>query len=328
MPYNVKYSHKHRNDYRFLFLCIAPKNYDITSILKTTNYQKLNWETIYEVAYNNRLTPILYHFLSKHNLIENVPKPYNDYLKQAYYKSMQRGIVLQETYKEISKEFDKKNIEYLPLRGIIWIETLYDNNPALRPMTDIDIYVPSKFTEKAKKSLLELGFKPRERLLERYHHEVYTKKNLIIEIHSNFFVDGIIALFPDFELNNSIKKAAELAGKPLCSLHYFIHKDRPALRLYDFVRLKEENNQLLSKELRRIINKTEQIINEAESNNYKNIFFQPKHYYLSWTTFIVKSLIHDMITNPLVLFKKVLRTIKLASMVTEKFPIIGKRKQI
>ena len=279
--------------------CINLYDKEVASnLLSHLDWSGLNWEHLFKTAFRNRIAPLLYHFLRRNNYLVKTPRPYDEYLRQSYYHSLERGIRMQEAYSKISDILKPAGIPHCPLRGIKWVNTIYDKNPALRPMEDIDIFIPPSFKQEVYNLLLSDGYRLKAPVLSRGHHDTYVKHTIIIEVHTRLFIEGITALFRDFEVGESIEKVLRLDDRPVAALHYWIHRKRPAIRICDFVRLKSNLYDDSSEELNWILNQTWNLISKACNGETHRLFYKPENYYLFWTPFVLKTTISKFIKNP------------------------------
>jgi len=83
---------------------------------------------------------------------ENLPLDKRDYIVRKA-----KSELLRERTKEIFREFNKKNIPFMPLKGIYLAEYIY-KDPARRQMTDIDILIKKQDLNRANCVLISLGY--------------------------------------------------------------------------------------------------------------------------------------------------------------------------
>jgi hypothetical protein len=160
---------------------------DIYSPNKSGFYDDKSWNYLIEFCNYHELIPILY---IKFNHL--LPLERQQTIKAGYYLSIARNMVLMNEFLKLKIEFESRGIEFLPLKGIDFMNTLYpDIN--FRPMADIDILIAKQKLNDCEAILKALGYRKilagvREEYWLKYHcHFMYYKissgMNIHLEIH-------------------------------------------------------------------------------------------------------------------------------------------------
>ena len=79
------------------------------------------------------------------------------FFRQAYYENLARNLTLFHELRSILKALDDHGIKAMALKGAMLAETVY-KNPALRPLSDLDLLIKREDVDKAEKVLLDSGY--------------------------------------------------------------------------------------------------------------------------------------------------------------------------
>lgn len=101
-----------------------------------------------------------------------------------YYRIMQRSAGQQSELERVFQAFEKAEIDYMPLKGII-LDSYY-SKPGLRYMGDADILIRLEQYPQIQQILQNLGF---EFKYESDHELVWRSKYLLIELHKQLMPD-------------------------------------------------------------------------------------------------------------------------------------------
>lgn len=113
--------------------------------------------------------------------------------KQAYHTCLYEGMLYRSFYSMFSKKMDDAGIEYIPIKGIDLIESIY-SDIGTRSLGDIDILVRRSDIAAVDKVLRESGFsgdgEARKVQYMRYHYHLcyacsYHGHNIHLELHWN-----------------------------------------------------------------------------------------------------------------------------------------------
>ena len=104
------------------------------------------------------LTPLLYHRLKDQDLNGSVPIEILEQLKKEYYLTAASNLAKLNQTSKVLQAFQEANILAIPLKGIALIESLYPN-PAIRPMTDVDLLIKPEDFNRVKGILERAGYR-------------------------------------------------------------------------------------------------------------------------------------------------------------------------
>lgn len=111
--------------------------------------------TLAAASVHHGLAPIL-HVFSRARSGEIAPALASA-LEAAYRQNRARSIILLSEAERIATEFEKRGIPAIPLKGAALAEDLY-GDPALRPMTDVDLLVPPTALKVAREIMTGAGY--------------------------------------------------------------------------------------------------------------------------------------------------------------------------
>ena len=138
----------------------------------------------------NRIIPLLYHRISQQNLKESFPEAFMVRLKALQQKSILHSLQMEGVIKEVISLLRKENIQPFLLKGIALAFAVYEN-PALRPMLDIDLLFTGDGQMRAHEILKAKGSRDMYAQESKYtmglwqHIPPVQYKNVIIELHSH-----------------------------------------------------------------------------------------------------------------------------------------------
>lgn len=170
---------------RIARLAVAGRASAVTDALAATADPK----ALATAAERHGLAPILYVF-SKARARELDPD-LAQALSKAYIHNRARAVILLSEAARICTAFEQQDIPCIPLKGAALAEDLY-GDPAMRPMTDVDILVPKSALSAAREIMLGFGYEEetgdlREGFQEEFRSELsfFREKPLRarIEIH-------------------------------------------------------------------------------------------------------------------------------------------------
>ena len=150
--------------------------------------QDLDWDWVVRIAIHNRVAPLVYYSIREAGFGQEVPSHAKRALENAYYHGLACGAYGAQIVGEMLSRLRQEGVEAILLRGLALAETLYDD-PALRPYSDFDLLIRRRDVERAKATLLDLGyhFSPRDvdaAYFERNHlHLQFVKADAVIELH-------------------------------------------------------------------------------------------------------------------------------------------------
>ncbi|MDX1614270.1 MAG: nucleotidyltransferase family protein [Candidatus Promineifilaceae bacterium] len=121
-----------------------------------------NWETTVRRGIALGLGPILHTVLGKIEITDLDPN-LRAALAQVYYDSATHNLLALRELVQILNAFDQAQIPLFVLKGGALTPLLYDN-PALRPMVDLDLLIAFNELDEAEHVLNQLGYKAKEPL--------------------------------------------------------------------------------------------------------------------------------------------------------------------
>ena len=122
--------------------------------LKSFNISQ--WNQLYDYAKGYNLTPILYSRIYKLSFIEIVPKIILNQLQNDFNSFSRTAMKREFEMKKILKQLNDSNIEVILLKGLYISEAYYDN-PAERPMCDVDLLVKQGDVQRTIEVLKDIG---------------------------------------------------------------------------------------------------------------------------------------------------------------------------
>ncbi len=130
--------------------------------IRARDLPSADWSIITASARHHRLTNLLFEGIEKLGWEASVPVPTFDSLRSAYYTNLARTIVLFDHAEALIEAARQQKPPLLLLKGAAFAGWLY-SNPALRPMTDLDILVRTKDLDTMVQLAQELGYEWHER---------------------------------------------------------------------------------------------------------------------------------------------------------------------
>lgn len=105
----------------------------------------------------NNLSALGFEHSAKWTQLPNIPSQVLEFFRQAYYGNLARNLTLFQELRRILKVLSNAGIKAMVLKGAALAETVY-GNPALRPMSDLDLLIRKEDFMKAERQLLDLGY--------------------------------------------------------------------------------------------------------------------------------------------------------------------------
>jgi len=145
-------------------------------------------------------------------------------LNNLYYQSMGANLLKLNAATTIFKALQQENVVAIPLKGISLVETLY-KNPAVRPMTDIDLLVKTDDFQRIKDVLESMGY----RLTDSYrgsHNFADEKNRVLLDLHSKFSRYEILFRIDYAEIYKrlcNINFSGQVSIRVLCPEHQLVH---------------------------------------------------------------------------------------------------------
>jgi len=140
---------------------------------QTKKWRRQHWNAACWNIWLHGIGPLLYGCLSKGQILNVFPDFFWDYLADQYRLNSQRILMLKTELSKILRMADNESIEIVPLKGSILIYHYY-KEPALRPMSDLDLLIHPSDSKKLDELLLDSGYKILEAMKR---HRVYVPSN-------------------------------------------------------------------------------------------------------------------------------------------------------
>lgn len=153
----------------------------------------------------------------------DIPREMSARLKKSYYRTISSNLVKLEAATRIFQTFQQEDIHAIPLKGIALIETVYQN-PAMRPMTDIDILINPEDAKKIRGVLEKLGYH-----LDDYYRGSWNYSNeddVFLDIHTKFTRYEALFHIDYSEIYNRLQQVNfndQIQVHVLCPEHQLIH---------------------------------------------------------------------------------------------------------
>ena len=188
---------------------------DKTEIAKSFNkIVSADWNYIYDFLSSYNLCPLFYSLVKENDL--NVPIEITNKLQQNYFASSSQYLKRAHDIKSVLLEFNKENIDVIPLKGV-YLADKYYKNPVTRTMCDIDLLVKKEDVRKSLEILNKIGFKSSKEYdydfwLNNQKHipAYYSKNNISIELHATLLPEGRYSLKNvNIDLDNIWSSCAE-----------------------------------------------------------------------------------------------------------------------
>lgn len=146
----------------------------------------VDWDALVHAAHAGGASPLLYHTLRGRNLL---PPSAEEALRIDYYANARRNLFLFRELAGLLTALSAAGVDVLLLKGAALAEAVYDN-PAVRPMGDLDLLVREARVPDALRVLSGLGYAITPPAA--YRNEIVLQKHaavgVILELHWQLFV--------------------------------------------------------------------------------------------------------------------------------------------
>ena len=115
-------------------------------------FEGINLNELYDISKKQSLNAAVYYSLSKTEFFKKSDVLIREKWQESYNKAIRKNILLDIERNEILNEFEKNQIWYMPLKGVI-IKDLYPNT-GIRQMADNDILFDGKYRTTVKKLMI------------------------------------------------------------------------------------------------------------------------------------------------------------------------------
>lgn len=197
-----------------------------------------DWDYVAATGIDRGIAPLLYKKLPLLRNAALVPAPVQARLRQAYYLTLSRGMLMYEHFGKVARALALHGVPVVALKGIYLSEWLY-GDIGLRQFSDIDVLVKPEDAPASLAILSGLGYRPQDEpeseldsKLEVVHYTPMVLNGVSIEVHVKLHQDnekyrvGIEALWQNTQ-------AAVINNAPVYALglhdllaHLCIHLDR------------------------------------------------------------------------------------------------------
>jgi hypothetical protein len=186
-----------------------------------------------EILRGHHLLPLIFREVARRGLEGELPAAVSDELRKAYILALQVAARQEAEIAQVLRALDQAGLEAIILKGADVRHRLYDD-PAVRPIGDLDLLISRQKFLAAKKILIQLGYlplpEPRPGFVERFENEILFRpvpgKCLKIDLH----FDELRSLGPVYRLpypplaaRAQTMDLAGLQAKVLAPEHALIH---------------------------------------------------------------------------------------------------------
>jgi hypothetical protein len=185
-----------------LVIASCSPNPDLSKMQKII-YEIENWETTGNKLLKKGVAPLFLDIIEQNpglilgsqlqdgHLNKGVPREVVGKLKQVYFRTMTRSLVLYDVFKEIAEALNASRLKAVALKGIYLAEHLYQKI-GLRQFSDIDLLFRKEDVPEVLKILKSLGFTDEEQpfdenvtnVFELAHLPHLVRRGVSIEVHT------------------------------------------------------------------------------------------------------------------------------------------------
>lgn len=122
--------------------------------------QKMNWRFIEDMISLHGIAGHVYDGLLQCRQLDRVPGDVLQNLKRQHRHIAFKNLVYQREFAAILKACNDNNVKVAPLKGILFLGTLYKQNAGIRALSDIDILVEKNAVEAIENILFNMGYQP------------------------------------------------------------------------------------------------------------------------------------------------------------------------
>lgn len=125
----------------------------------------INWNIFLKKARGEGISPLVFSRLSELAAHYDIPEYVTEELKKDYYLSATKNALIFEELKNVLGLFNQSGLQVIVMKGAALAETAY-GNPALRPMSDVDLLVKNEDLYQIDELLKKLGYSPIDRAVD------------------------------------------------------------------------------------------------------------------------------------------------------------------
>ena len=149
------------------------------------------WDEVIQLAARHYVLPLLYYRLRKHNPDITIPASVGQELREIYLDSSWKNSRRYHELTKVLQILQNEGIPVIVLKGSA-LATLVYQDPALRPMLDIDLLVRGEDVWRTGKALLKLGYKDLSLLSSKRYsqytrHTSHSSGRVRIEVHPKVY---------------------------------------------------------------------------------------------------------------------------------------------
>lgn len=152
---------KLRPEERFIINCLRSEfNRENNDNFAKVALSNIDWNMVYEISAQWRITSLLYKIIEKRSSIiqfPNIPQYFFQKMEGMYIKILNQNRICFERLIEILKVFNKVKIKVILLKGSHLAQFIYQDI-GIRSMADIDILVKKDDLDKVEGLLLQMGY--------------------------------------------------------------------------------------------------------------------------------------------------------------------------
>lgn len=134
-----------------------------------TGWSPKMWHAARFTVQAHGISPLIYKIFEYHQVLEDLDQSFRSYITDQYLQNRLRIIRIQEILQTLLSQANLHNIPVMPLKGSILINSYYQD-PAIRPMADIDLLIYPQDYDRLGQLLQEMEY----HLLANDDHKVYT----------------------------------------------------------------------------------------------------------------------------------------------------------
>nr|WP_319374720.1 nucleotidyltransferase family protein [uncultured Methanobacterium sp.] len=166
---------------------------NLKEIIRFTSLD-LDWNYVINMAYQHRLSPLLYWHLNKISP-EAIPSNLKNDLKEHFHENVRKNLGMFKELLEVIDNLQKNGITPIPYKGPVLAIMTY-KNLGFRVFGDLDFYVPLEDVPKTRDILIKTGYEPWMELtsnqekaffkFQREYHFINKKTGISLEIKWKF----------------------------------------------------------------------------------------------------------------------------------------------
>jgi len=170
-----------------LVACVSLQPRD-AALHRLAELSEAEWEEILRRAHRHDLIPLLRHQLNSAAAAAVVPRRVARTLDVVYDDMVRTSARRHDALSTLLGRLSAQSIPVIVLKGAYLAEAVY-GDPALRPMEDVDLLVPGSEVERARHTLIALGYRcedtsrPTSHDVLDCHLPTFSKDDLSVELH-------------------------------------------------------------------------------------------------------------------------------------------------